>query len=231
MERDFFGNTIRQRIDNEMLCLSDLSKAYDKMRIDKGWPEKKLAEFFRKTSKDTNEYVMELVKEGDLVKGEISHFTDESNKNGVLAALKKYGLYKMKGKGEQRAVYAHPYIFVAIAMWMNPSFRARVTIWITDQLIFNRIEAGERYNILSKAIRDHIVPQIDSEAGKKFIYSNFAKLINKKIFGEHATDLRQAASKEDLRELVRLQDKLSALIEVEYIKTYDEAKDYIQKLN
>lgn len=230
MEREFFGSVIHQRIDNEMLSVSDLSKIYEGMREERGWPEKPLHRFFDKTKNDNTAYITELVREGKLIKDRYRTFMDVVEKNGVLKALKEYGLYKMTGKGSERSVYCHPYIFVAIAMWMNPTFRAKATIWIADQLIVNRIEAGERYTALSTSIHDHIVPSIKSDTGKKFIYSNFAKLINKKIFGKHADDLRQVASKEDLKELTRLQEKLITLIEVGYISNYWEAKEYISKL-
>lgn len=230
MEREFFGSVIHQRIDNEMLSVSDLSKIYEGMRVEKGWPDKPLHKFFAKDRPENYDFITELVKEADLVKGRFQPFMKVAEKNGILKALKEFGLYKMVGKGKERSVYCHPYIFVSIAMWMNPTFRAKATIWITDQLILNRIETGERYTALSSAIHDHIVPTIDSEMGKKFIYSNFAKIINKKIFGKHADDLRQVASKEDLKELTRLQEKLITLIEVGYIKSYQEAKDYISKL-
>jgi len=230
MEREFFGSVIHQRIDNEMLSVSDLSKIYEGMREEKGWPEKPLHRFFDKDRSGNSEFIVELVKEGNLVKDHFRTFMEVYEKKGVLKALKEFGLYKMVGKGEERSVYCHPYIFVSIAMWLNPSFRAKATIWIADQLIVNRIEAGERYNALSSAIHDHIVPLINSDVAKKFIYSNFAKLINKKIFGKHADDLRQIASKEDLKELTRLQEKLITLIEVRYIKSYQEAKEYISKL-
>lgn len=230
MERPFFDSVIRQRIDNEMLCVSDLSDIYEKMRIDRGWPEKPLHRFFDKTKIDNNQFIIELVREGDLIKDHFSTFMEIAEKRSLLKALKEFKLYKMTGRGEDRLVFAHPYIFIAIALWMNPLFRAKATIWITDQLILNRIEAGERFNVLSKSIHDHIVPKIDSENGRKFVYSNFAKLINKKVFGDHAENLRQIASYDDLKRLTRLQDKLSTLIEVGYISNYQEAKNYINSI-
>ncbi len=228
MERAFFGGVIHQRIDSQMLSVSDLSKIYESIRKDKGWSRKDINEFFR-NSKD-KEFIIELVKEANLVNTDFFVFMEVVEKKGIITALKEFDLYSMKGRGDNRQVFCHPYIFVSIAMWMHPLFRAKTTVWITDQLIMNRIEAGERFNLLSKAIHDHIVPSIESESGKKFIYSNFAKLINKKVFGAHADDLRQIASKDDLGNLNELQIELGALIKYGSITSYQEAKSYIESL-
>lgn len=215
------GNTEIRSLGN-MLCVSDLlvaNKEYCKTELKK---EKYFNDFF--AEKDSFEYLHEILK---LQSIDTSIFLDVFRARGLKQALKEVGQYKVTGRGENKAIFCNLYIFIAVAQWLNPHFRAVVTIWATDTLILNRIEVGHDYSLLCKAISEHIVPKI-SDNTKNFIYSNFAKLINKKVFGEHADNLRQIASKEQLQKLNKAQTKLSALIEVGYITSYQEAKNYLQ---
>lgn len=68
----------------------------------------------------------------------------------------------------------------------------------------------------------------ETSSGRKFLFSNFAKLLNKKVFGEHNDNLRQTATQEQLSELNRLESNMSALIKVGFIKTYQDAKNYLE---
>lgn len=228
MERPLMGGIVRQHVGSQMLCLSDLASIYEAERVSNGWIEKRLDSFFKNDSE--KEYIMELLKlQGVLIDGNILSFTEHANNKGVISALKSIGQYSTKGRGEKRNTFCNPYIFVAVAQWLNPKFRAYVTIWVTDQLILNRIEAGNNFNALCDAISTNIIPKLSSDNAKRFIYSNFTKLINKRVFGRHEDNLRQIASKDQLSELNRLETKLSTLIEVGYIVSYNSAKDYINQ--
>ena len=228
IERPLMGGIIRQRVDNEMLCLTDLAKLYETTRIVNGWVEKQVSKFFE--NKEEIEYITELLDlQGVLTNSNKLLFTEQSENQGAVKTLKAFNQYSTKGRGDNKATYCNPYIFIAVAQWLNPRFRAYVTIWVTDQLILNRIEAGENYNTLCLAISNHIVPTL-SDNGKRFIYSNMAKLINVKVFGEHKNNLRQIASKEQLVKLRNLETKLSTLIEVGYVSSYQDAKAYINNL-
>lgn len=225
MLRPLMGAEVRQKTVNSQLCLTDLAQIYEIQRIENGWVEKDLSHFFKNISE--NEYIIELLElQGAFINLKKVSFIEQAKNQGIIKALKTIGEYKVTGRGENKAVYCNPYIFVAVAQWLNPRFRAMVTIWVTDQLILNRIEAGHEYNVLCAAISEYIIPKI-SENASRFIYSNFAKLINKKVFGEHKDNLRQVASKDQLRELNKLETKLTTLIEVGHISTYQEAKNYL----
>jgi len=228
MERPLMGGIVRQHVGSQMLCLSDLANIYEAERVSNGWTEKRLDLFFKNDAE--KEYIMELLKlQGVLIDDGIPSFTEHANNKGVISALKSIGQYSTKGRGENRNTFCNPYIFVAVAQWLNPKFRAYVTMWVTDQLILNRIEAGNNFNTLCDAISINIIPKLSSDNAKRFIYSNFTKLINKKVFGRHEDNLRQIASKDQLNELNRLETKLSTLIEVGYISSYSDAKVYINQ--
>lgn len=227
MVREFLGGEVRQRIDNEMLCLTDLQTMYESVRIKNGWKEKQLSKFFNNDS--NREYIIEILElQGVFIDSKKMLFTEQVKNQGVIKSLKCINQYKETGRGDNKSLYCNPYIFVAVAQWLNPRFRAQVTMWVADQLILNRIEAGSKYNMMCQAINDRIIPNL-SESGKKFIYSNFAKLLNIKIFGEHKEELRQIASKEQLMALSTLEAQVSALIDVGYISSYQDLKNYLNK--
>lgn len=221
------GQQIKQKTINEHFCLTDLAIAYEKVRAKEGWPEKQISKFF--DNKEDVIYIVQLLElQGVLIESNKLLFMETVKSQGLLKALKSIGQYQITGRGANRFTYCNPYVFVAIAQWLNPILRAYVTFWVTDELVLNRIEAGAGFNRLTKAITDKIVPTL-SDNGKKFIYSNFAKLLNVKVFGKHDNELRQIASKDQLSELRDLEVKLSTLVEVGYIKSYAEAKEYLNK--
>lgn len=239
MERQLMDGVIRQRIDNGMLCVSDLMKVYEKQKGINGWTQdKRINDFFRVNShNDRNkhsenfEYVLDILElQGVFINTSRRTFIECAENKGVITALKLINQYSTKGRGENKASYCNPYLFVALAQWLNTKFRAYVTVWITDQLILSRIEAGSEYNKLCSSIKDNMLPSL-SDNGKKFIFSNVAKVVNKKIFGRHEDNLRQIASQEQLSSLKSLEIELSALIKVGYLSSYQEIKDYIEKLN
>lgn len=228
MERPLMGANVRQRIEDEMLCLTDLAKIYEAERIENGWVEKRLNEFF--INKSEIEYIIEILSLQNVFinTGKIV-FMEKVKKQSLISALKSIGQYKVTGKGANKITFCNPYIFVAVAQWLNPKFRAQITMWVTDSLILNRIEAGTQFNELCNVIKNKIVVALPEDSNsRKFIFSNFAKLINKKVFGKHETNLRQIATKEQLLQLARIEGKLSALIDFGSITSYQAAKEYLQ---
>ena len=228
MQRPMLSGMVRQRIDNEMLCLTDLAQIYEIERIENGWVEKRLDHFFNRDSEI--EYIIELLDlQGTFVNVQKHTFTEQVKIQGLIKALKTIGQYETKGRGANKAVFCNPYIFIAIAQWLNPRFRAYVTVWATDSLILNRIDAGSQYNELCSVLKDKILINLPEESNqRKFLFSNFAKLINKKVFGKHEADLRQMANKNELLKLTKIESELSALIKVGYISSYQDAKDYLE---
>ncbi len=229
MERPLLSSVVRQKVDNNQLCLSDLVSIYENERVVNNWVKKDLSHFFNRAGE--MEYVIELLElQGSFIKLHKHSFIEQVNNQGLIKSLKSIGEYSVTGRGDNKATFCNPYVFIAIAQWLNPRFRAVVTMWATDTLILNRIEVGHDYTQLSMAISEHIIPNISDNA-KKFIYSNFAKLLNKHVFGKHDNNLRQIASKEQLRTLNKIQTKLTTAIELDVVKTYSDAKQYLETLN
>ena len=71
--------------------------------------------------------------------------------------LGKLDLAYKKGKGVDQKWFVNPYLFVMIALEIDPEIYAEVVIWLTDGLIENRNEAGDAYVRMCSAI-SKIVP-------------------------------------------------------------------------
>lgn len=227
MLMELMGGQVRQREENGFISLTDLQSIYDNQRQLNGWSKKYINRFFE--NKSEIEYIVELLDlRGFFTNNKKSSFMEHIENQGLMKALKSHGLYETRGRGENKSTFCDVYIFIAIAQWLNPKFRDYVTIWVTDQLILNRMEAGSNYNTLCTAIKEYMFDGL-SENGKKYIFSNTAKLINKHVFGRHDDDLRQIASKEQLRKLRDIEIKISTLIEYNVIKSYDDIKVFLSK--
>ena len=63
-----------------------------------------------------------------------------SKKEGIAKVLKGLGVYKTTGARENKVTFTNPYIWILLAMELNPMIYAIVVTWLTDSLIFDRIE-------------------------------------------------------------------------------------------
>ena len=129
-------------------------------------------------------------------------------------------MYKTMGVREERRVICDPYVWVMIALEMNPEIYADVIFWVTDKLIINRIEVGDRYNTLSRA-----VARFDDAD-----YRSMAKALNWIVFNQHETNIRNRATQEQLRELEQLQSNLAFSIEAGFIKSFNELMSFMREI-
>ena len=108
-----------------------------------------------------------------------------NNKN----TFKGIGVYKTTGRGENKTVMCNPYIWVLMAMELNPQLYAKVVTWLTDKLILNRIEAGNMCKALNSAL--YKIKNTD--------FSKIAIELNKKAFGKHEAGNTQHAKQRRVR--------------------------------
>jgi hypothetical protein len=132
--------------------------------------------------------------------------------------LKGLGLYKTTGRGENKSVMADPYIWVLLAMELNPMLYAKVIIWLTDSLIFDRIEAGSEYLPMNSKIKEII---------KNPDYPKFARLINQKVFGHHQSGMRNLASSKELRKIADIEKTVITAIDNSWIKTEEDLLKFL----
>jgi hypothetical protein len=193
-DRNLFGIVVRQSTNGSMLNLSDLQDAYDVARQEYGWAHRRVDKAFE--VHENIERIYEILKESGKVNVEISTFT-ESIKSSPVKYLKSLGVWKTT---RQEGTFVDPYVWVSIALWMNPKIYAKVVIWLTDQLIFSRINAGIQYKPMTNAIKQYLEPALQGTA-KQFVYANEANMINEIVFGCKGRDLRQSASQQQLQNI------------------------------
>ena len=215
-DRELFGFTIRQQTKDGMLNLSDLIEAYTIARVKNGWVSKDIYRIME-SDKDTLFYLLE--KQG-IIKTHIRCFMEEIDNKGFAKYMKELGVYKTSGARETKTVWVNPYIWVMVAMELNPIIKAEVIGWLTDSLIINRIEAGNFYKELSRAITKF--DNVD--------YVAMAKALNYCIFNKHETGLRNSASKEQLKDLQKLEEKMAFAIDMGYITSFDSLIKELRKI-
>lgn len=206
-DRVLFDITIQQQTKDNFLSLTDLQKAYDKGRWIHAWSEQHIPSLLQ--SIKMRERIYHLLKERDLIKVEIHTFMEMVENEGITRVLKGLGVWKTKGRGENKGVMVDPFIWVLIAMEMNPILYAKVVMWITDSLIFDRIDAGAEYKPMNIAIKN-VLGSPD--------YTKFAKAINNKVFGYHQTGMRNIASSKELRKIADIEKFIINSIEAGFIK-------------
>ena len=125
----------------------------------------------------------------------------------------KYVKGKNTSKGRTKdQVWMHPYMFIKLAMWINPKFELQVIKFVYDELIKNRHLAGDNYNVLTAALAT--MPDID--------YKKVATAIQWIVFNRTGKNLRQQATQEQLSEISDIESKLAYAIDMGFIKSYDE---------
>lgn len=135
-----------------------------------------------------------------------------------MYSLSRMGLASKRGKDKNQEWYIDPYIFINIAIEMDPEIRADIIIWFTDGLIKVRNEAGEAYINMCRQIATIISSKSDFQEYIKRV----AKGINYIVFNYHEEGYRNKATSEQLDEIVLLENIISSNIEDGYIKDFSD---------
>ena len=210
-DRELFGITIRQNTKEHFLSVSDLQNAYERARWQYGWSDRKVADVMQ--SKEFKERVFYILENQGFIKTDLLGFIKMVENEGISKVLKGLGVYKTTGARTNKQVMANPYIWVLLAMELNPMIYAKVIIWLTDSLIFDRIEAGSEYLPMNSAIKK-IVANPD--------YPLIAKSINIKVFGHHQAGMRNLASAKELRAIADIEKFIIKSIEHGFLKNQND---------
>lgn len=129
MERDLMGMVIHQKSKSEYLSLTDLVKAGNNWRVTNGlsiFNEKK----WLLTAK-TKEFIAELESQtGERV--------------------------KISARGRGQHTWVHPYLFIDLALAINPKLKVEVYKWLYDSLLKYRNVSGDSYRRMSGTIVNRI---------------------------------------------------------------------------
>jgi len=210
-DREVFGITVRQETKNGFMSVTDLQQAYEKARWMYGWSERRVNHILSLQS--AQEKVYHLLKERHLIKAEITAFTEMVDNQGIVEVLKGLGVWKTTGRGTNRNVVCDPYIWTLLAMELNPMLYAKVIIWLTDSLIFDRMDAGDKFKPMNAAICKLL---------SKPDYPTYAREINMRVFGEHITGMRNLASAKELRLISEIENTVTKAIQHGWVKTEDD---------
>jgi hypothetical protein len=210
-DRVVFGITVRQETKNGFMSVTDLQQAYEKARWMHGWSERHINTILQ--VENTRLKVYHLLHERGLIKVGIPTFTELVDNQGIVNYLKNLGVWKTTGRGSNRNVVCDPYIWTLLAMELNPMLYAKVIIWLTDSLIFDRMDAGDKFKPMNGAI---------SRLLAKPDYPTYAREINLRVFGEHITGMRNLASAKELRLISEIENTVTKAIEHEWVKTEEE---------
>lgn len=217
-DRNLFGVTIRQETKTQFLSVTDLQEAYTRARVQNGWSDRRVADILSTNS--SAERVYYILHEQGFIKTDFSAFMKSVEKESLVKIMKQAGAYKTCGARTNKQTMCNPYIWVMLAMELNPALYAKVVMWLTDNLIINRIEAGDKYNALCRAISKF--PDVD--------YRSVAKGINYIVFNEHETMIRNTATAEQLKEIDDLQKSLAFAVDMGYIKSMEALMEELRKL-
>ena len=206
-DRQLLGIEIRQDTEG-MFSITDLQRAYDIARWKYGWADRDLSNILN--TQQTKERLYYILFQRDSIKTSFSGFMEMVEREGIVKTLKGLGVYKTKGRGKEKHVVADPYVWVLLAMEMNPMLYATVVVWLSDSLIFNRIDAGNEFMPMNSAIKRLLVEPD---------YSKFSIAINERIFGIHRTGMRNLASSKELRLIADIEKFIVNAINNGWLKT------------
>lgn len=192
---------------------------------------------------DANSLIKSWNSNPKNTKREINKFLSSSKTQEFISALKdklamsqKCDMVKIKvlddikgrmtskGKTSDK-VWMHPYLFTKLAMWINPTFEVDVVMFVYDQMIKYRNEAGDAYRELSSAVAT-IVPKNEMKTKMRKI----GEALNWVIFNAHEKMLRNKQGEEDKqKELWMFEKKVATLINEGFIRKYDDLINYLRK--
>jgi hypothetical protein len=216
-DRELFGTTIRQNTKEEFLSVTDLQKAYEKGKVINGWNGQSVNQLLQ--NEGPAEKCYGVLLEANLINCDFSHFMEMVRNTSLVAVLKELKVYKVTGRSENKQVMAHPYIWMTIAMELNYIIYGKVVKWLADTLIFDRIEAGDKFKPMNSALCRLL---------EKPDYRKYATEINLRVFGEHMTGMRNKASAKELRLISEIENTVTKAIEHRWVNTEEEILNLIK---
>lgn len=213
MHRPFLGTTIRQMHKTGFFNATDITEIYNEIRVAEGKAPKQMNNYFQ--SIETQEFIQELCNELNSQAKSKHCFTKVSYNPSDLKQIKR-------GK-ENCGTWLHPSLFIDYAMWLNPKFRAKVVIWIADNLLFFRDNGGDAFNELNAALKEKFnLSKIDHG-----VYVRVAKQIAYKVFGTRDAGQWNYGSQEKQYQRERLQRRVINALEFGKFESVQEIIDII----
>ena len=117
MKRMLFGREIKQKSKSEFFSATDLVKAGNTWRTTKGLSPFNFNKW--KNGKTTDEFIRRLEE--------------------------KYGKVLISARGRGQNTWVHPFLFIDLALSINPDLKIEVYSWLYDELLKYRNSSGDNY--------------------------------------------------------------------------------------
>jgi len=124
MKRELFGKDVSQKSKSGFFSATDLVRVGNQWRISNGLEMFKLNTWLSR--KSTKEFIKELEKE--------------------------FGESIIRSKAKNQHTWIHPYLFIDLALNINPQLKIEVYKWIYDELLKYRNCSGDGYKKMSGAL-------------------------------------------------------------------------------
>lgn len=222
--RELFGKNISVMSKDGYVCITEVMDILSEKRKNEGLKPRRIDDIM--STDGFQEKINALIK-----RLKINDILDARNialQNNVLSIsklydLKKYGMAYRKGKGENQKWFVNPYIFVMLALELDPELYVSVIIWLTDDLIENRNAAGDAYIKTCKSVSSLIKDKNELSDRIKRV----AKAINYIVFNKHEEGIRNNASRNELNDIMAVEMAITTVIDGGFIKSYDELIKYL----
>jgi hypothetical protein len=178
MKRELFGDEISQKSQSEFFSASDLVRSGNKWRAINGLESFNLSVWLQ--SKNTKQFMEFLSKE--------------------------YGEIKINSKGKNSHTWVHPFLFIKIALSINPELEIKVYKWLFDLLLTYRNNSGDSYKKMCGSLYDN--------SSSKTIFFKEISDIAKLIKTECNVSDWQKATEQQLKLRDRIHENISLLSDV-----------------
>ena len=183
MKRELFGCEISQKSKTEFFSATDLVRAGNRWRAMNGIELFKLHSWME--TKSTKEFIAELEK--------------------------NYGVVKINSKGKNQHTWVHPFLFIDMALAINPTLKIQVYTWLMDSLLKYRNDSGDSYKKMTGAIF--------LKTTNKSSFIDNLKQIAHRIKEECGVDDWQRATEEQLKLRDRIHENIALLSDVVKLDT------------
>jgi hypothetical protein len=127
MERQILGGIVKQNSQTGFFCITDLLKIGSKYRALNDMDQFNYDSWYNSSS--TKEFLTELKSQV----GEV--------------------IVSKKGKTGER--WGHPFVFIDLALQIDPKLKIEVYAWIMDELLKYRNNSGDSYKLMCGALYDN----------------------------------------------------------------------------
>jgi hypothetical protein len=129
VERELFGEVIRQNSKDKFFSATDLIDAGNKWRVNNG---KKSIDLY-------------------------TYFKQKSSKEFIKSLEGEFGVVKRATKGRGASTWVHPFLFIDIALYISPELKIEAYKWLYDNLIEYRNYSGDNYIKFTGTIFDKVI--------------------------------------------------------------------------